>query len=178
MFSIKFLRTKYKGKWGKYFVGFWIQTCYQNLCIVFPKHLELVHAKLSYLEIICMGTAWKVSKCGVFSGPYFPTFGLNTVRYEVSLRIQSECGKIQTRKSSVFDHFSGSGGVDFLITCRNYTLTILTREHCAFFKFNVRIYWNRSLADWRFQSFNSEINFLKTANPFQKTGVPFFSWKC
>ena len=27
-------------------------------------------------------TARKVSKYGVFSGPYFPTFGLNTERYE------------------------------------------------------------------------------------------------
>ena len=26
-------------------------------------------------------TAWKVSKCGVFSGPYFPVFGLNTGKY-------------------------------------------------------------------------------------------------
>ena len=36
-------------------------------------------------------TAWKVSKYGVFSGPYFP-----------------ECGKICTRKNSVFGHFSCS----------------------------------------------------------------------
>ena len=28
-------------------------------------------------------TAWKVSKYGVISGPYFPAFGLNTERYEV-----------------------------------------------------------------------------------------------
>ena len=34
-------------------------------------------------------TAWKVSKYGVFSGSYFPTFRLNTERYGVSLRIQS-----------------------------------------------------------------------------------------
>ena len=27
-----------------------------------------------------------------YSGPYFPVFGLNTERYSVSLRIQSECG--------------------------------------------------------------------------------------
>ena len=27
---------------------------------------------------IKMNTAWKVSKYGVFSGPYFPAFGLNT----------------------------------------------------------------------------------------------------
>ena len=32
-----------------------------------------------------------------FSGPYFPAFGLNTERYGVSLRIQSECGETQTR---------------------------------------------------------------------------------
>ena len=53
-------------------------------------------------------TAWKVSKYGVFSGPYFPAFGLNMERYSVSLRIQSECGKIRTRKNFVFGHFSRS----------------------------------------------------------------------
>ena len=26
-------------------------------------------------------TVWKVSKYGVFSGPYFPAFGLNTGKY-------------------------------------------------------------------------------------------------
>ena len=35
-----------------------------------------------------------------FSSPYFPEFGLNTKRYAVSLRIQSKCGKIRTRKTS------------------------------------------------------------------------------
>ena len=32
-----------------------------------------------------------------FFGPYFAAFGLNTERYFLSLRIQSECGKIRTR---------------------------------------------------------------------------------
>ena len=50
--------------------------------------------------------ARKVSKYGVFSGPYFCAFGLNTERYSVSLRIQSKCGKMWTRKNSVFRHFS------------------------------------------------------------------------
>ena len=44
-------------------------------------------------EIDSTFTVWKVCKYGVFSGPYFPAFGLNTERYGVSLRIQSECGK-------------------------------------------------------------------------------------
>ena len=43
-----------------------------------------------------------------FSGLYFPAFGLNTERYEISFRIHSECGKIRTRKNSVFGHFSRS----------------------------------------------------------------------
>ena len=43
----------------------------------------------------------EVSKYGVFSGPYFPAFVLNTGRYSVSLRIQSKCRKIQTKKNSV-----------------------------------------------------------------------------
>ena len=49
-----------------------------------------------------------MSKYGVFSGPYFPRFRLNTERNSLSIRIQSECGKIRTRKNSVFGHFSCS----------------------------------------------------------------------
>ena len=48
------------------------------------------------------------SKYEVISGPYFPAFGLNMERYEISLRIQSQCGKIRTRNYSVFVHFSRS----------------------------------------------------------------------
>ena len=51
-----------------------------------------------------------------FSGPYFPAFGLNTERYSISLRIQSECGKRWTRKSPNKDilHFSRS-----VVQCKN-----------------------------------------------------------
>ena len=42
-------------------------------------------------------TAWKVPIFGnVLS---FPAFGMNTERYGVSLCIQSECGKIRTRRN-------------------------------------------------------------------------------
>ena len=40
-----------------------------------------------------------------YSGTYFPTFGLNMERYEVSLRIQSECGKIRNRITANTDTF-------------------------------------------------------------------------
>ena len=42
-------------------------------------------------------------KC--YPDPYFPAFGLNTKRYGVSLRIQSECGKVQTRITPKTDTF-------------------------------------------------------------------------
>ena len=51
-------------------------------------------------------TARKVSKCGVFLGPCFPVFELNTEIYSVNLRIQSKYGKAQTRKNYVFGHFT------------------------------------------------------------------------
>ena len=47
-------------------------------------------------------TSWKEPDYGVFSGPYFPTFVLNTEIYRVNLCIQSESGKIRNRKNSVF----------------------------------------------------------------------------
>ena len=40
-----------------------------------------------------------------YYGPHFPAFGLNTERYRVSLRIQSECGKMRTRITPDMDTF-------------------------------------------------------------------------
>ena len=42
---------------------------------------------------------------GVFPGPYFPVIGLITEINSVNLRIQSNYGKIQTRKTHVLRHF-------------------------------------------------------------------------
>ena len=43
---------------------------FEKLKLVLDKNLQ-----------VCLTTAWKISKCGVFSGPYFPAFGLNTGNY-------------------------------------------------------------------------------------------------
>ena len=53
------------------------------------------------LEIII---ALKVSKYGVFSGPYFPVFRLNTDIYRINLRIHSEYMKMHTRKTFTFGY--------------------------------------------------------------------------
>ena len=48
--------------------------CLFNFCQVDYLPLHVTHKLAS--------TVWKACKYGVFSGPYFPTFGLNTERYE------------------------------------------------------------------------------------------------
>ena len=73
-------------------------------------------------------TTWKVSKYGVFSGPYFPAFGLNTEIYSVNLSIQSECGKIRTRKNSLFGNFSRSDTILIWSRSRCLDITFLSNE--------------------------------------------------
>ena len=41
----------------------------------------------------------------IYSGLYFPALGLNTERYFVSLRIQSQCGKMRTKITPNYDSF-------------------------------------------------------------------------
>ena len=53
-----------------------------------------------------------MSKYRVFSGPYFHAFELNTDRYFLSLRIQSEYGKTQTRKTPYVDTFHSVVGLN------------------------------------------------------------------
>ena len=50
-------------------------------------------------------TAWKVFRYGLFSGPYFSAFGLNTKRYYLSL-FSPNVGKHGPEKNSVFGHFT------------------------------------------------------------------------
>ena len=81
---------------------------YAKNCILKTAFLEMKNFKLAFY------TAWKVSKYGVFSSPYFIVFGVNSVIYEVNICIQSEYGKTQTRKNSVFGHFSHSASMNSL----------------------------------------------------------------
>ena len=53
----------------------------------------------------CRNHCVKSVRIPSLSGPYFPAFGLNAERYGLSLRIQSECGKMWTRKIPNTDTF-------------------------------------------------------------------------
>ena len=97
-----------------------------------------------------MYTVWNASKCGVFSGPYFPAFGLNTERYEVSLRIQSGCMKIRNIKNSVFGHFSRSDKLQKRFKTKN--------ENIAKFKMRKSNFDNRN----RSTNWNSTVGFTKS----------------
>ena len=102
-----------------YFLWIFENVVESSLSVSFCNFINYVMLLWSFLnsifELVCLflflgkyNTAWKESKYGVISGRYFPAFGLNTERYEVSLRIQSKCGKIRTRNNYVFGHFSRS----------------------------------------------------------------------
>ena len=56
-----------------------------------------------------------------YSGQDFHSFGLNTGRYSVSLRIQSECGKMRTRTTPNTDTFHA-------VLCAELTFNII--NHC------------------------------------------------
>ena len=99
-----------------------------NLMKIYYIVWKFTVSKLQWMSwYLIYYTVWNVSKYGVFSDPYFPTFGLNTKRYEASLCIQSKCGKIRTRKNSVFGHFSRS--VIFQVEGRDHRGSLTIRNY-------------------------------------------------
>ena len=88
----------------------WRPLSYRNQTIDLLRnnglHLERVKEACRSVNVLApFSTASKVSKYGVFSGPYFPVFGFNTKIYSVNLRIQSKYTKIRIRKNSYLDTF-------------------------------------------------------------------------
>ena len=65
---------------------------------------DILNMHLIYNNV-CVLHCLKSVRIRIFSGPYFHTFGLYTERYSVFLRIQSECGKIRTKKTPNMDTF-------------------------------------------------------------------------
>ena len=121
-----------------------------------------------------------MSKYGVTSGPYFPTFRLNTERYLLSLRIQSECGKIGTRNYSVFGHFSRSEVYDFWFSSKeinfeNALLNVLLFLNLSKkFKILNDNNWAALIAPWFFISFLENSWVSGNANPWYTLS---FSWE-
>ena len=73
------------------------QCCTSKQVLIIPfitkSHVRYVIPTSTQCHLHCL----KSVRIRSYSGPYFPTFGLNTQRYSESLRTQSECGKMRTR---------------------------------------------------------------------------------
>ena len=83
-----------------------IKIIYPNIaCTFFTGHSIFGYFQRLNCYNCSIYTAWKCIRIRSYSGPYFPTFGLNTERYSVSLRIQSEYGKIRTKVTPNWDTF-------------------------------------------------------------------------
>ena len=81
---------------------------------------EFAYSQVSFFESLPTNNhSVKCVRIRSYSGPYFPVFELNTDRYGVSLRIQSECGKIRTRIISEYGHLSRSENKQYVFRFRN-----------------------------------------------------------
>ena len=91
----------------------------------------------------------KVSVFGVILVRNFPAFVLNTERYEVSLRIQSKCGKMRTRISPNRDTFYAVMLVYLEDSCSNHFMPLFTFYAFVFRRYRKRtVVWYGSKFDW------------------------------
>ena len=85
-----------------------------------PLWSNYEHWDVNLMVTLKDSTAWKASVL------YFPAFELNTERYIVSLRSQSKCGEIRTRKTPNTDTFHAVQEV-CLATCQTSINELFTR---------------------------------------------------
>ena len=71
-------------------------------------------------KILKTNTAWKVSKYGVFSGPHFLVFGLNTEIYGVNLfRTQKNTDQKKLPYLDNFHAVQQMAKVNYIVTLKN-----------------------------------------------------------
>ena len=110
-----------------------------------------------------------MSKYGVFSGPYFPAFELNMEIYEVDLRTQSKCGKIQTRKTPYLDTFHA-----VYVPVKS----ILLEQHCTKNEVSIKDFFNKFPADlvtFTGEILNGKVHFLCSENFMKSTFEMLFT---
>ena len=99
--------------------------CIINISLQFISQKIKAPLRLGTLREKCPNTEFFLVR--IF--PCFPAFRLNTERYELSLRIRSKCGKIRTRKNSVFGHFSRNGSFNQYWNYHTHRSVILALHH-------------------------------------------------
>ena len=83
---------------------YWLEISWTLLLAIISYYICHKRFPLKHKSDISLSlcTAWKVSKYGVFSGPYFPAFGLNTEYLSVS---SPNKGKYGPEKTPCLDTF-------------------------------------------------------------------------
>ena len=89
-------------------------------------------------------TVWKVSKYGVFSGPYFPVFGLNTEIYGV---FSPNTGKYGPGKTPCLDTFHAVSGSTFGNALRNTKFFRNSSAECFFIQVDIYLCSELNLGD-------------------------------
>ena len=118
---------------------------YRLLCRILWRIPEI---STLFLLLYCLVFAWLLSSSHCiksacirsYSGPHFPAFGLNTERYSLSHRIQSECGKIRTRITLNKDTFSRNVCHTFFKQSVNLFLQLATKFFIRLHEFS-EIFW-------------------------------------
>ena len=111
------------------------------------EHFLTLSIRIKLIFSLFTFSAWKVSAFGVSLVRIFSAFGLNTEKYGVSLRIQSECGKIRTRKTPNTDTFHAVIGLAFSFRLNSFSYSILTlpnllkTDKCSNKNRNIQIFW-------------------------------------
>lgn len=91
--------------------GFYVINIYTLIFNEYGNIRFVACVAYSLVPSICDIDRMKSVRFRDFFGPQFFVFGLNTKIYRISLRIQSKCGKIQTKRNYEFGHFSHSDTV-------------------------------------------------------------------
>ena len=107
---------------------------YITFCVTFYHHDSIYNQSNKFWSLTGFGLLFEClfkSQCmksvsiRKYSGPHFPAFELNTERYSVSLRIQPERGKIQTRITPNTDTFYAVSSLINVEWCRTLVFNVL-----------------------------------------------------
>ena len=126
-----------KGSAKNIFIEFFRTVILQNTLRQISSSVTVVKLRLSYSKKYCIiCTACKVSKYRVFSGSYFPAFGLNTEIYGVHLRIQSKYRKIRTKQTPCLDICHAVNGSPFKVMKHAFYFILKALFVLQIFKFS------------------------------------------
>ena len=104
---------------------------------------------------------WKVSKYGVFSGPYFPAFGLNTERYGISPYSVRMRENTDQKKRRIFGHLTHCVAQLFnelRLKCYSNLSEVYFVYLCSFLRLGLLIRWSIFIIIFIFIAINHMIS--------------------